>query len=131
MTEGPAHVLPERAADETLRTTTLQQSALLYRLSGDDNPLHADPHVARAAGFARPILHGLCTLATVAFALCRRRDDGADAFVRLRARFTGVVYPGEELATELWRDGSHWSFRTRVEARNATVLDLGLLQWAQ
>ncbi|PRX51199.1 acyl dehydratase [Prauserella shujinwangii] len=97
---------PDRAPDVVVDTPTLPQQALLYRLCGDRNPLHADPEFARAAGFDVPILHGLCTYGIVAKAVT---DAVLDADVtRVRswsAKFAGIVLPGETLRTRVWRDG--------------------------
>ncbi|MGQ0696703.1 MAG: MaoC/PaaZ C-terminal domain-containing protein [Panacagrimonas sp.] len=119
------HALPDRAPDETITIQTLPQAALIYRLSGDDNPLHADPKVARAAKFDRPILHGLCTLGVATHALLKASGYPADGLASLNLRFTSPVYPGETLATDIWRDGKFWSFRTRVPARDTVVLGNG------
>jgi len=122
----PVHRLPERAPDDTCDLPTLPQAALIYRLSGDFNPLHADPAVARAAGFKAPILHGLATLGVAGHALLRQRC-GYDP-VRLRSldlRFSAPVYPGETLRTEMWRDGEVVSFRTWALERDVVVLDSG------
>lgn len=121
----PVHALPDRAPDETVTLATLPQAALIYRLSGDDNPLHADPKVARAAKFERPILHGLCTMGVATHALLKAAGYPADGIASLKLRFTSPVYPGETLATDIWRDGKVWSFRTRVPARDTVVLGNG------
>ena len=107
-TEGgrPVHMLPEREPDLACDLPTLPQAALIYRLSGDYNPLHADPKVARAAGFEAPILHGLGTLGIAGHAIlkscCDYRPEG---FRSLALRFSAPVYPGETIRTEMWRDG--------------------------
>lgn len=122
----PMAAPPDRAPDVVLDLSTLPQAALLYRLSGDMNPLHADPAVARAAGFERPILHGRCTLSVAIRALINA-CCACDA-TRLRAvavRFTAPVLPGETLRTEMWRDGDDVGFRTRVVERDLIVLNNG------
>jgi acyl dehydratase len=121
----PVHALPERAPDLTIELPTLPQQALIYRLSGDYNPLHADPRVARAAGFERPILHGLGTLGIAGHALLKAADYVPERIASLHARFTAPVYPGDVLSTDIWQDGEVWSFRTRVAAREAVVLGNG------
>lgn len=121
----PVHALPERAPELSIELPTLPQQALIYRLSGDYNPLHADPQVARAARFERPILHGLCTLGLAGHALLKAADYVPERIASLQARFTAPVYPGDVLSTDIWRDGEIWSFRTRVAARDAVVLGNG------
>ena len=126
VTAAAAPALPERAPDATCDLRTLPQAALIYRLSGDTNPLHADPDVAAAAGFPRPILHGLCTLGVAGHAILKTLCGYDPARLRsLRVRFTAPVFPGETLRTELWRDAGGVSFRARVLERDALVLDHG------
>lgn len=106
---GPssASELPDRAPDFELDIPVAPSQALLYRLCGDRNPLHSDPGFAAAAGFDRPILHGLCTYGMT----CKAVVDnvlGSDAAAvgSFSARFAGVVFPGETLRARLWNDGS-------------------------
>jgi acyl dehydratase len=120
------HPLPDRAPDGRCDIPTLVQSALIYRLSGDYNPIHASPAAAKKAGFDRPILHGLCSLgvatrAVVAVA-CDNRPELLKSF---SLRFTSPVYPGETISTEYWRDGNVVSFRSRVLERDVVVLNNG------
>ena len=126
---GPApqpHPIPQRAADASVDLATLPQAALIYRLSGDDNPLHADPKVAAAAGFPRPILHGLCTFAVAGRAILRLACDNDPARLKsLNVRFSAPVFPGETIRTEIWRDGGVVSFRSSVVERGVTVLNNG------
>ncbi|PKO28739.1 MAG: 3-alpha,7-alpha,12-alpha-trihydroxy-5-beta-cholest-24-enoyl-CoA hydratase [Betaproteobacteria bacterium HGW-Betaproteobacteria-5] len=118
--------VPERDPDCVVEMPTLPQAALLYRLNADYNPLHADPKFALAAGFPRPILHGLCTFAIAAQAALKTYGGlRADRLRSLRARFTAPVYPGEVLSVELWRDDNSISFRVWVRERNTKVLDGG------
>jgi acyl dehydratase len=107
---------PERAPDFAVTETTRPEQALLYRLSGDLNPLHADPDFARTAGFARPILHGLCTFGFAGRALVRGACGGDVARLRsFGVRFAGVVMPGDALTTEGWRlEGGRWAVRTKT-----------------
>ena len=92
---------------------TLPQQALLYRLCGDKNPLHCDPDFAKAAGFERPILHGLCSYGIVCKAVVDGVLGGDPARVaRWQARFRGVAFPGETYETRCWREGG----RILVEA---------------
>lgn len=120
------HVLPQRSPDQVCDLPTLPQAALIYRLNGDYNPLHADPAVARAAGFDRPILHGLCSLGVAGHALLKAVCDYDPArLAELDVRFSAPVLPGETLRTEIWRDGEIVSFRTRVMERDVVVLNNG------
>lgn len=126
---GPApvpHALPARAPDLVCELPTIEQSALLYRLSGDYNPLHADPAVARAAGFPRPILHGLCTFGVVGHALLKALCDyRAERLKSMQVRFSAPVFPGETIRTEIWRDGGEISFRARAAKRDVVVINNG------
>jgi 3-hydroxyacyl-CoA dehydrogenase/3a,7a,12a-trihydroxy-5b-cholest-24-enoyl-CoA hydratase len=120
---GEAAALPERAPDAVVEEKTAEDQALLYRLSGDINPLHADPGFASSFGFDRPILHGLCT-----YGFAARHVLGAFAggdprlFKSMRVRFAESVFPGETLVTEMWRDGDKVTFRTKVKERDKVVL---------
>jgi acyl dehydratase len=131
---GPApqpHALPNRAPDLFVDLPSLPQAALIYRLSGDYNPLHADPKVAQAAGFPRPILHGLCSFGMAGRAIlkaCCSNDPAQLAAMQLR--FSAPVFPGETLRTEIWREGTTVSFRARVLERDVVVLNNGLARLA-
>jgi acyl dehydratase len=106
--------------------TTAPNAALLYRLNGDLNPLHADPAAARAAGFERPILHGLCTYGIAAQLLIRQVCAGDPTRLRaFGARFSSPVYPGESLNIEVSRGGAGLQFRASVPERNQLVLSHG------
>ena len=129
---GPApHPIPHRAPDAAFDQKTLETQALFYRLCGDRNMLHADPEYARRGGFARPILHGLCTLGHACAAVVRTacRYD-ASRIREVAVRFTRPVFPGETIRTEVWTDGPVVSFRSRVVERNELVLDHGLVTLA-
>lgn len=120
------HQLPDRPADLACDLALVEQAALIYRLSGDYNPLHADPSVAKKAGFERPILHGLATLGVAGHALlksCCNYD--ATRLTSMRLRFTAPVYPGEIIHTEIWVDDGQVSFRCSVQARDQVVLSNG------
>jgi acyl dehydratase len=122
----PPHPIPERAPDAVCDLATLPQAPLIYRLSGDLNPLHADPAVARAAGFPRPIMHGLCTMGVACHAVLRTVLGYDPAPLRaMRVRFTAPVLPGDTLRTELWVDGRVVSFRSAALQRGVTVLNGG------
>lgn len=124
-----AHAIPERPADFTVDTPTQQNMALLYRLNGDWNPLHADPAVARAAGFERPILHGLASWgiagAAVLKAVCGYRPERIKS---LFGRFTAPVYPGETFRTDIWVDGNIVSFTVRALERNVVAINNGKVE---
>jgi acyl dehydratase len=121
---------PERAPDMQLELTSLSQAALIYRLSGDYNPLHADPEVARAAGFPRPILHGLCTFGMAAHAVLKTCCAYEATNIRsIAVRFTAPVFPGETLRFCIWRgDQQTLHFRASVDAREKVVLDHGIVE---
>ena len=98
--------LPGREPDLVASYATTPQQALLYRLCGDRNPLHADPDFAKSAGFPMPILHGLCSYGVVLRELTDRLLGGAaTAVAGFGARFSGVVFPGETIGVRGWRDG--------------------------
>lgn len=125
------HQVPQRPPDLTLDLPTREDQALLYRLSGDRNPLHADPGFARAVGFPRPILHGLATYGMSCHAVLRAYA-GYDP-VRIRghsARFSAPVFPGETVAVDLWRDGDVVSFEGRIAERGVMVLKNGRAELA-
>ncbi len=114
---------PARAADLTLESKTLPQQALLYRLSGDKNPLHADPAFAKMGGFDTPILHGLCSFGIV----CKAAVDHALAgdvtkVARYQARFAGVFFPGETMVTSVWREGNQLLLASKSKERGTPVL---------
>jgi acyl dehydratase len=104
---GPSNTraLPDGAPDLEISMWVMPQQALLYRLCGDRNPLHSDPEFALAAGFPKPILHGLCTYGMTCKALVDALLDGAaDAVSSYSGQFTGVVFPGETLRVYVWRE---------------------------
>lgn len=117
---------PDRAPDLVSVAHVLPQQALLYRLCGDRNPLHSHPRVARAAGFDRPILHGLCTFGMVAYELLKTWADGDPSrMASVRVRFSKPVFPGETLQIDSWQDDRDLFFRVRVRERDAIVLNHG------
>ena len=106
--------------------TTRPESALIYRLSGDYNPVHVDPAVAQAAGFQRPILHGLCSFGVSGVALLKTLCGWNPARLKeIGCRFSAPVYPGETLRVEIWQRGESVQFRTRVVERDLVVLSHG------
>lgn len=118
--------LPQREPDLVWDQRTPDNMALLYRLSGDYNPLHADPEFARRARFDRPILHGRASFGVAAHALLRLCCDyQAERLVGMDANFTAPVYPGETLRTQVWCEGSTVRFRLSVPERGVVALDNG------
>lgn len=116
--------LPERAPDRVIELETLPRAALVYRLSGDWNPLHADPGTARRAGFARPILHGLCTAGMACRAILATYAGSDPARMRsMFVRFSSPFYPGETLRLELYEGGNQIRFRALARERSIVVLD--------
>jgi acyl dehydratase len=120
------HTVPGRLPDHSIDIATSPDLALQYRLTGDRNPIHAEPEIARQAGFARPLLHGLCTFGISCRAVLQIYADFDPAQIAShQARFAAPVYPGETLTLDLWRDGAVVSFEARVAARSAAVLRNG------
>lgn len=117
---------PDRVSDLAIQVTLSPRAALIYRLSGDWNPLHIDPEAARAAGFERPIMHGLGVYGTVAAALCHALGRSPLALHRLACRFSGIVIPGDSLDLRIWDLGHGYAFDATVNGRRA--LDQGLLE---
>jgi acyl dehydratase len=127
---GPSAVpeIPEdRDPDVTVTWPTRPEQALVYRLSGDRNPLHSDPSFAAMAGFDRPILHGLCTYGFTGRALLRELcDSDPSRFESISGRFSSPVLPGEDLTVQIWRSGdARAAFRT-LGGDGRTVLDAGV-----
>jgi acyl dehydratase len=122
----PVHRLPERAPDLVCELGTRPEQALIYRLSADRNPLHVDPEVAKAAGYPKPILHGLGTFGVVGHALLKSLCDyDPSRVVSFAGRFSSPVFPGETIRTEFWRDGGIVNFRAAVPERNVVVMNNG------
>jgi acyl dehydratase len=120
------HPIPQRAPDATVDIPTRPDQALIYRMSGDRNPLHCDPAVAKAAGFPRPILHGLCTYGITCRAVLQTYADyDPTRFKSHQARFSSPVFPGETISVDLWKDGPVVSFEARVTDRGVTVIKNG------
>ncbi|MGZ3441098.1 MAG: SDR family NAD(P)-dependent oxidoreductase, partial [Polyangia bacterium] len=120
----PENVAPERAPDAVVEEKTSANQALLYRLSGDWNPLHADPAFAKAFGFDKPILHGLCSFGFAARAVINAFAKGdARIFKSIKVRFAETVFPGETLVTEMWKESpTRVVFRTKVKERDKVVI---------
>jgi acyl dehydratase len=124
---GPQfHTIPARLPDAMLDTRTQPNQALIYRLSGDRNPLHAVPSVALAAGFHAPVLHGLCQYGIACRAVLKTICDlEPSRIAEFDARFSSPMFPGETLRIEIWKDGAVVSFRGRCVERDRIVLDNG------
>ncbi len=119
---------PDREPDAVLRSPTMEHQALIYRLSGDKNPLHADPAFAQMAGFDRPILHGLATYGAVLKAVVDGLLDGDVGRVgAYRVRFAGVVFPGETIVTKAWHTDDGIVLVAETEDRGEPVLTNGLV----
>jgi len=119
--------LPGRAPDLVIDIPTLPQQALLYRMCGDRNPLHSDPGFAVAAGFPRPILHGLCTYGMACKALVDSLFEGDAALVgSFGGRFAGVVFPGEPLQAAIWTDRDRSVAVVTAPAREDAVVLSGV-----
>jgi 3-hydroxyacyl-CoA dehydrogenase/3a,7a,12a-trihydroxy-5b-cholest-24-enoyl-CoA hydratase len=121
---GESNVPPTRAPDAVVEEKTSPSQALLYRLSGDWNPLHADPGFAKGFGFDRPILHGLCTFGFAARHVVARFCPNGDPryFRSIKVRFADTVFPGETLVTEMWKEPGKVVFVTKVKERDKVVL---------
>ena len=120
---GDSGAFPDRPADAVVIEKIDESQALLYRLSGDWNPLHVDPAFAAAFGFPKPILHGLCTFGYVGRAVVAQACGGDPRlFKSIKVRFADSVFPGETLKTELWKDGEHVTIRATVVERDKAVL---------
>src|SRR5438874_1345 len=122
---GPRNVPPDRPPDKSIAMKTLPQQALIYRLSGDMNPLHADPNFAKIGGFDTPILHGLCTFGHVGRAVLEKFCGNDPARLKdFEVRFAGVVYPGETIVTEMWDEKSgRIIVQTRTKERAEPVIN--------
>ncbi|MEO6956348.1 MAG: MaoC/PaaZ C-terminal domain-containing protein [Antricoccus sp.] len=117
---------PDRAPDHSITVQIRPDQALLYRLSGDRNPLHADPKFAAKGGFPRPILHGMCTYGVTARVLSRALSVDARSFASIYGRFSKPVLPGERLTVVAWSDGNTHLFQT-MDSQGDVVLDRGVL----
>jgi len=121
-----SHKLPDREPDIVSELKVSTRSALIYRLTGDLNPLHIDPAMARKVGFDGPILHGLATYGFVGHALLQSvLDYDASRLVELDGRFSAPVYPGDRIETDIWADGDTVSLRIRAPDREVVVFNNG------
>jgi acyl dehydratase len=130
-TVEPYHPMPDREPDQSVAIETRPELAAIYRLSGDLNPLHIDPDLARCAGFERPILHGLCSYGVACRAIIDALLGGdPDRLRRFDARFSAPVFAGDTLVTEIWHEGDgQAAFRVRAAERDLIVLSNGLVCW--
>jgi len=114
---------PDREPDGVIEKTLMPQQALIYRLSGDKNPLHADPEFAKMAGFEPPIIHGLCSYGIVCKAIVDEVLDGDTTKVaRWKARFAGVGYPGETYVISYWKEGDKVLVEAKSKQRDAIII---------
>jgi acyl dehydratase len=121
-----SHQLPTRSPDLSCSIATRVDQALLFRLSGDNNPLHADLHAARAAGFNGPLLHGRCLLGIAGRAILRTICDYDHTLMTgIEAAFVAPAYPGDVVTTDMWQERNIVSFRCSVKDRNTIVVDNG------
>lgn len=124
----PLAAMPDRSPDRSIEVSTDQGQALLYRLSGDLNPLHSDPDVARAAGFPQPIMHGLGSMGIACYALVRAFCGGdANRVAGMSLRFSKPFFPGQTMVLDCTEEGDTIRFRAKAAETGATVLDLGEL----
>jgi acyl dehydratase len=122
----PSPPMPETKPDLTVELPTSTRQALLYRLTGDRNPLHVDDVTAQGAGFERPILHGLSTMGVIGRAIVHGCCEGdAGLLSAMRVNFTAPAYPGDTIRTEIWREGTALRFRASVPERSVVVVDGG------
>lgn len=120
------HKIPDREPDLVCDLSTRPDQALLFRLSGDLNPLHVDPLIAREAGFDAPLLHGRCTYGVACHAVLKTVCEYDFTLISgFDARFSSPVFPGDIVTTEMWQDRNIVSFRCKVNARNAVVINNG------
>ncbi len=122
------HPIPDREPDISHSLTSRPEAALIYRLSGDWNPIHADPEKARKAGFERPIIHGLCTYGMIGRALIATVCDKDPAALReFGGRFSAPAYPGETMRVDIWDESEgRYGFQVSIPAREKVIFKNGL-----
>ena len=125
--KGPKpHRAPRREPDLSCDLSTRQEQALLYRLNGDRNPLHADPVLAQSVGYDVPLLHGLCTFGVACHAILKTICNyDYTLFAGMDARFSAPVLPGDTITTDMWQDGNIVSFQCTVKERGVVVVRNG------
>jgi len=135
--DGPAegalmpHEIPTGPHDKEVPLKTRPDQAILYRLTGDRNPLHIDPAIAAQAGFEKPVLHGLCTYGFACRAVLQAYCDLDPARIKsFDVRFSSPVFPGETIVTRMWKRGSSVSFECGVAERSVTVIRNGCAELA-
>lgn len=132
--KGPSagNEAPDRDPDKVTEMKSLPQQALIYRLSGDYNPLHADPNIASMAGYEKPILHGLCTFGFAGRALLKAYcDNDSTRFKSIKVRFSRPVFPGETIVTETWDQGEgKILFQVKTAERGETAISNALVELA-
>ena len=120
------HRAPRREPDLSCDLPTTAEQALLYRLNGDRNPLHADPKLPHAIEYGRPILHGLCTFGVACHAILKTICNYDHTLITgMDARFSSPVLPGDTITTDMWQDGNIVSFQCSVKARDVVVVRNG------
>jgi len=120
---------PERDPDGTVESKTLPQQALIYRLSGDKNPLHCDPEFAKMGGFDRPIIHGLCSYGIVCKAIVDEVLGGdCTKVARYQARFAGVAFPGETYETSYWKEDGRILVQAKSKDRGDVIISNAALE---
>ncbi len=118
---------PEGDPDVVHEIKTKPDQALIFRLSGDYNPLHSDPNFAKTAGFEKPILHGMCTYGIACRSLVESICEGdAKRLKKFDCRFSSPVYPGETIVTEMWKNGSKVHYQSKVKERDKIVIKNGV-----
>ncbi|GGD94307.1 MaoC family dehydratase [Rhizobium anhuiense] len=123
----PLSKVPDDEPDFEFNVDLPDNAALLYRLNGDLNPLHADPQAAGRSGFDRPILHGLCSFGYAGYAIIAAIDPGMKIGLRaIAARFSAPIFPGETITLQMWRNDAEIRFRGIVASRGVTILDNGM-----
>ena len=122
---------PEGSPDLVDEITTKPDQALIFRLSGDYNPLHSDPNFAKAAGFPKPILHGLCTYGVACRSIVKTTcDNDVKKLKSFNCRFSSPVFPGETIVTEMWKNGNDINFQSKVKERDKIILKNGVSEIA-